>query len=174
MDWLAEIAAHRTLVLVAHPDDEVIGASTLLPKLRNALFAYVTDGAPRDGRDAQSHGLNVDAYRKRRREERDAALSLCAVDRHRVIELGCPDQQAARELVRLSREVVRVVDERRIEFMLAPAYEGGHPDHDATAFIAHAAVALSRRTVRIVEMAGYHAAANDIVRGDFIPSTGAP
>jgi LmbE family N-acetylglucosaminyl deacetylase len=160
-------------VLAAHPDDEVIGASSQLPKLRNALFAYVTDGAPRDGRDAQRHGLTVERYRERRREERDAALALCGIERPRIIELDCPDQQASRRLARLSREVARLVGERRIGAVLTHAYEGGHPDHDAAAFIAHAAAALASRPVPIVEMALYHAGGGELVRGDFLPAAGA-
>ena len=36
----------RTLLIAAHPDDEVIGASTLIPRLSNLTIVHVTDGRP--------------------------------------------------------------------------------------------------------------------------------
>src|SRR5436190_11067586 len=36
------------VLLVAHPDDETIGASTIIGRLRDPAIAYLTDGAPLD------------------------------------------------------------------------------------------------------------------------------
>src|SRR5207248_225254 len=38
----------RTLVLVAHQDDETIGCGALLQRMRDPLVVFGTDGAPRD------------------------------------------------------------------------------------------------------------------------------
>ena len=43
-EWLA--------VVVAHPDDEMIGLGSRLSELGGVTLVYVTDGAPRDGRDS--------------------------------------------------------------------------------------------------------------------------
>src|SRR5260370_19389127 len=43
-------ASLRLMVLVAHPDDETIGASVLLARFPDSIVIYVTDGAPRDPR----------------------------------------------------------------------------------------------------------------------------
>jgi LmbE family N-acetylglucosaminyl deacetylase len=52
------------------------------------------------------------------------------------------DQDAAFNLVEITRQVSPYLE--RAELVLTHAFEGGHPDHDATAFAVHAAVALLR------------------------------
>lgn len=149
-----------TMVVVAHPDDETVGAGLQLARLREARFVYLTDGAPLDGHDARRLGLTVDAYRALRRRELDALLACCGIAGDRVHPLGCPDQQAARRLPLLVMCLVRLFRLHRPEVVLTQAYEGGHPDHDATAFAVHAAAAWLRArrhtAPAIVEMTCYH------------------
>jgi LmbE family N-acetylglucosaminyl deacetylase len=52
--------------------------------------------------------------------------------------------------------------------VLTHPYEGGHPDHDATAFAVHAAVALMSRPARIFEFTSYHDGGGSIVTGEFL------
>lgn len=160
----------RTAVVVAHPDDEVLGAGARLPRLRDALFVYVTDGAPVDGADAAKLGLDVDGYRNLRRRERAAALASCGIKPEQVVELGAADQQASLQLAPLARELAALFEAHRIEAVLTQPYEGGHPDHDATAFIVHAAARLARSTPRIVEMTSYHAMPGGVTRSVFLPN----
>src|SRR3954464_2123746 len=64
-DWLdvlcaepAEEGSHPSVALVvAHPDDEVIGAGAQLPRWRVEAVIHVTDGSPRDLRDAHATGF---------------------------------------------------------------------------------------------------------------------
>ena len=153
-----------TLVVVAHTDDEILGAGSRLPLLREARFVYVSDGAPPEGTDAARHGLSVRGYRQARRHEREVALGLCGIAPDRVIDIGVPDQQTSFHLADIARRLADLVRQREVHAVLTQPYEGGHPDHDATAFAVHAAVALVRArgaaAPEIVEMAGYHAGPN--------------
>lgn len=66
----------RVAVVGAHPDDETIGAGAQLARLRRLTLVHVTDGAPRNGRDAAAAGFaDPRAYAEARRAELDAALA---------------------------------------------------------------------------------------------------
>jgi len=165
------------LVVAAHPDDDVIGAGALMARVRRVDVLYVTDGAPRDGRDARAHGFaDVAAYAAARRREAESALAFAGVPPERLAWLGVADQQATFALDRVALAVRERLVATRPRVVLTHAYEGGHPDHDATAFAVHAAL---RTTVdlggpALLEFAGYHASAGAGRATDFLPVDGCP
>jgi LmbE family N-acetylglucosaminyl deacetylase len=155
--------AGDVMVVVAHPDDETIGIGGQFRSLQSAMIVHVTDGAPRDGRDARAHGFATCAdYAAARRRELAAALSEVGIGAELLAELGVPDQGAALSLPALSRSLATLIAERAPRFVCTHPYEGGHPDHDAVAFAIHAACRLLSESGRpppdIIEMAFYHAA----------------
>jgi len=164
----------RTLLAIAHPDDESVGAGTRLPRLRDARIACVTDGAPRDGRDAARHGLTVEAYARLRERELEAALALCGIAASQVVRLGIADQQASLNLAQVASGLADLLAAGGTQAVLTHAYEGGHPDHDACAFGVHAACRLLRKRgaepPAIVEMAGYHWGPEGLRAGAFLPA----
>ena len=127
-----------------------------------------TDGAPRDGRDAARHGWSTAQYREVRRRERAQTFARCGIETSRIVDLDCPDQQAALRLAPLALEMAMMLDEYRIDAVLTHPYEGGHPDHDATAFVVHAAARLARHTPAIVEMTSYHNSPHGLVASAFL------
>ncbi len=72
--------------------------------------------------------------------------------------LGACDGSASLSLVGTVEKLVRLLGVSRPDLILMHAYEGGHPDHDAAAFVARAACALLPG-IPLWEMTGYHAAA---------------
>ena len=65
-----------TLIIVAHPDDESIGAGARLRKLGDAWVVDVTDGAPRDVECARRHGYDTpEEYAAARRTELEQQLA---------------------------------------------------------------------------------------------------
>src|SRR4051812_15598748 len=147
----------RVMVVSPHPDDEVIGAGSRLPLLRNALIIQVTDGSPQELQDARAAGCCDRAeYAGLRQSEIWRALELCGIDE--LIELGIPDQQASLHLPELSRNLRELILRFAPDVILTVPYEGGHPDHDSTAFAVHLACEHLDKWQRpaIVEMLSYH------------------
>lgn len=161
------------VVVAAHPDDEVIGLGAQLPRLGQARLVHVTDGAPRDGRDARAHGFDsVAAYAWARRRELDRAVALAGIGPDRLHEMGCPDQQASTRLAALAHQVSELLCAWSPELVITHPYEGGHPDHDATAFAVHAACRLLRQAGKaapvMVEMSSYHLGPQGLEMGCFL------
>lgn len=156
----------RVALVVAHPDDETIAAGASLHLLPGLLLVHVTDGAPRALADAAAAGFDApEDYAAARRGELMAALALAGAAPE-MVELGIVDQEASFAMAALARALARLFDAHGTDAVITHAYEGGHPDHDATAFAVHAAA--GRRPV--LEFAGYHAdPAGALLTGRFLP-----
>jgi LmbE family N-acetylglucosaminyl deacetylase len=160
------------LIVVAHPDDETIGAGGAMPHLPIRGIVLVTDGAPADRRWWGDSSLpSREAYARTRREELARALAIAGLDAPCVRAMGVQDLRASFHLPRLARELARIVRALDPGVILTHAYEGGHPDHDAVAFAVHAASRLTgREPPVIVEFPSYHAGAEGgTVVGRFLP-----
>ncbi|MGX8008948.1 PIG-L deacetylase family protein [Mesorhizobium sp. ORM8.1] len=150
------------MIVVAHPDDETIGVGGHLAALPACQIVHVTDGAPRDLTDAQAHGFETwQGYARARRLELEAAFLAAGLPSDNLIDLGFPDAQAAAYLAELTQALAHILADAETRFICTHPFEGGHPDHDATAFAVHGACRLLRRDRRqapyIIEMAFYSA-----------------
>lgn len=166
-----------TLVVVAHPDDEAIGAGGLLAGLPDAVVAHVTDGAPRDEHYAQSKGFQTrEEYARARRREVAAALSHVGITPERCRGLGYVDGEASLQLLELVSDVADLMDEVRPDLVITHPYEGGHSDHDATAFAVHLACGILRRdkvpAPVLFELTSYHNFSGERRVFNFLPFIG--
>lgn len=171
---LAPKAAFRAgvVVVAAHPDDETIGAGGLLAHLPEPWVVHVTDGAPPDRRWwGAPEAPSREAYARLRADELGRALGLAGVAPERRRALGRVDQGASRDLAALADEVEALLRELRPGVVLTHPYEGGHPDHDATAFAVHAARARlgeEGAAPRVVEFTSYHARGGGVAVSGFL------
>lgn len=171
--WPIEPLPPGTVIIGAHPDDEVIGAGALLARLPDAAVVHVTDGAPRNESDARAAGFDGwAAYAAARHAEAEAALALAGLAPERLTGLGIADQAAVHNLVPLAQRLAALLREGGFSIAITHAYEGGHPDHDATALAVHAACRLIEAQCetppRLVEMAGYHGLGGSFTAGTFL------
>lgn len=162
------------LIVVAHQDDETIGAGAQLARLPDVTVLHVTDGAPRDPAYAHRFGYaSVSEYGEARRREAAEALRLVGVPPDRQLCLNIPDGEAPYHLVELSLTIAEAIDELRPEVLLTHPYEGGHTDHDAIAFAVHLACGILRRegteTPVVLELTSYHNRNGQRVVHDFLP-----
>ena len=139
-----------TLVLAAHPDDEAVGCGVLLQRMRAPALAYLTDGAPANAYFWQQYGSR-EAYAEIRRREAGAAAQRL---RAKTFFCDVADQELFRRLEQAQEWLGSVVAVLKPEALIAPAFEGGHPDHDACNLLA--AVAGRQHGLPVWEFPAYH------------------
>jgi LmbE family N-acetylglucosaminyl deacetylase len=162
-EWLG--ASYSTLLVVAHPDDESVGAGAQLARLAELTLVLITDGAPRDLAFSEKAGCATrEDYAALRARELDLALRRGDTQPAR-LSLGIVDQEAALHLPEIITRLEELIARTRPAAILTHPYEGGHPDHDAAAFAV--SVARTRSGVRAAafEMAYYNAHGD----GTFLP-----
>jgi LmbE family N-acetylglucosaminyl deacetylase len=164
-----------SILLVAHPDDETIGASACMGRLRNCTVVFLTDGAQRDPalRSPRATGSRA-RYARMRHDEAIAALALAGVTPDRILFLGGVDQEAVHEVAILAERFASLMPQIQPDIIITHAYEGGHPDHDAAALIATLSkkmVARENKTPpEVLEMTSYHLRDGQCVAGEFLRS----
>jgi len=174
-----DVVPPRVAVIVAHPDDEAIGAGVLLAEIPDAVVVHVTDGAPRSSATVRRRGFKTrEAYAEARRAEVVNALKLVGIPEESIRCLNFVDGEATLRLVELCHDVIDLLLELEPEVVLTHPYEGGHTDHDATAFAVHLACGIMRRegvaSPIILELTSYHQKNGKRVRSAFLTRKGVP
>jgi LmbE family N-acetylglucosaminyl deacetylase len=119
------------LVVVAHPDDEVLAAGSRMGRMDNLTVIHVTDGSPRDLEDARRLGFAArEDYAAHRRREVVAAMDALGAE----AELLCywhPDKESVLHGAAILDQLAQDLD--GASAVITHAYEHGHPDHDTAA-----------------------------------------
>ena len=134
------------LFLFAHQDDEYFVAPLLAKDPAKALCVFLTMG--------DFHGTSCAV---RNAESRRALRSLGVADEQIVFageKLGVPDNDLASHLPSVFAWLDTECTGAKTVF--APAYEGGHPDHDAACLLGYA-LAARAGGIPVLEFAAYRA-----------------
>jgi LmbE family N-acetylglucosaminyl deacetylase len=123
----------RILILIAHPDDEIVASAACIARARaegaTVSALYLTHGClPEEALWPWERKNHAKRITKRRAEGEAAALALG------IQPVGWADRPARYlwlDLLNVFREVEAAVDHYRPDQLWVPAYEGGNPDHDA-------------------------------------------
>ncbi|MFH1117195.1 MAG: PIG-L deacetylase family protein [Pseudomonadota bacterium] len=123
----------RYLFLFAHPDDDVMICGTMKMLIDAGAEVH---GAWLGSGDWLGQGPT-------RRAERSKAAKIMGLKRSRTHVLGIADMHFLGNLEQAARKTAALFSRIKPDIVFVPAYEGGHPDHDAVNFLAYEA---SRRT----------------------------
>ncbi len=144
----------RILILIPHPDDEVVGCAAAIARAR-------AQGARVFGVNL-SHGCLAQKtmwWWQRGNYQRDVDLRLSefthVAEFLGIKMVGANNERAAREiwpnLQMVYGEVMQAMQQCAPDCIWVPAYEGGNPDHDALN-----ALASTIKNVPVYEVAEYH------------------
>jgi len=144
----------RILLLIPHPDDEVVGAAATIHRCRGAgdefFGAYLTDGVPA-GEQLWPWDRPRRATRaRRRRGEAQAVARMLGIEP--VVFFDWPSRTLKAHLDEAAARIAVVLAERAIDAIWVSAWEGGHQDHDVASFLA----ARVRGERPVIEFAEYN------------------
>lgn len=159
----------RTLVLLAHPDDEAVSCGALLQRMREPAVAFLTDGAP-EGRYFWGRFGSREHYAEVRQQEARLALAAVGVSTIEFVP-SIMDQRLHLHLSEAWAFLSRMIENSHPEALLSLAYEGGHPDHDSCSFLAYH---LGQRfSVPVWEMPLYFRRSDGLeAQSEFLQQTG--
>lgn len=178
LDRLArhETIPERVVVVVAHPDDEVLAAGSRMDRMEDLTVIHVTDGSPRDMEDARREGFSTrEDYAALRRREVAAAMDALGADP----ELLCywhPDKESVLHGPAILDQLTE--DLAGAQAVITHAYEHGHPDHDTAALCTRLALdrlrGAGQEVPDLFEFPIYALENGRPVFGRFIPDPSAP
>jgi LmbE family N-acetylglucosaminyl deacetylase len=166
----------RVVVVVAHPDDEVLAAGSRMGRMADLAVIHTTDGSPRDMEDARRLGLDTcEEYAALRRREVAAAMDALGAEP----ELLCywhPDKESVLHGAGIVDQLTE--DLEGASALVTHAYEHGHPDHDTAALCVRLACERMQKAGRtapqVFEFPIYAMQDGQPVFGRFMPDPSAP
>lgn len=166
-------AGRRILILIAHPDDEVVGCCAAIGRARAAsaqVFGHVlTTGMPaREVLWPWERGRHAERVERRLHECRAVAEMLGFSD----MEFpALPTRRLRTALLEARGPILRALARLKVDTVWAPAYEGAHADHDsANVLAASLNDGPQRAGVTVYEYAEYNFCGGEI-RSQTFPKT---
>lgn len=164
------MTAARPLILIPHPDDEVVGCAIAIARARGAGASisalYLTTGVPAPERLWPWQRSSYTTRVARRREEAGRVAALLGIAAAGYLD--CPARTLKSHLDEATALIERTLGERGIDEIWTPTWEGGHQDHDVTNFLA----ARFAAKLPVREFAEYNFASGRVRLQTFVRSNG--
>jgi LmbE family N-acetylglucosaminyl deacetylase len=141
---------------MAHPEDALLGAWSVVSALPRSRVVIATRGACERLAAALRTG------------DAELAFARAGLPRERLECLGFEAMDLVRRLPELREALRERLALAAPAWVITHAFEGGHPDHDATAAAAHLALARVRGAPLLVEVPCAHAADGRALGGRFL------
>ncbi len=163
------------LVVGAHPDDVEIFCTSLMNRtVKNntpLVVVYTTNGAPKYKEFYPlSNCSNPLEYTVLRKKESIEALSAIGIKEAEFFDFS--DQELIENLEDAVNNLSKLILKHKPELLFTPAYEGGHPDHDATRFITQMAIEQNTHQPVLCEYPTYNKFDGKNYYQIFIPNGG--
>jgi N-acetylglucosamine malate deacetylase 1 len=168
------VIGRRILVLVPHPDDEIVGCFAAIARARAAgrevFTLYLTTGVPPIGAHWPWQRRDHAARVRRRRAEALRVAERLGV--RPLAFLDWPSRTLRHHLGEARACVARVLADPAtdIDTVWVPAYEGGHQDHDVTNMIG-STLADDGGGPRVLEFAEYNFRDRVVRSHEFVSSS---
>lgn len=155
--------AGSTVFVFAHHDDEFFIAATMRRKAAA-------------GAEVSAVWLTVGGLGGRRREaESRRAMKLLGVGLERLYCLRLPDGRALNHLDEVVTRLEALFDRLKPSAIFVPAWEGGHPDHDAAQLATSVALKRAGLKAELCEFPLYHRFRSRLFSvGEFLPGPPGP
>lgn len=128
----------RILILVPHPDDEVVGLCCFIKRqisLGSKVFLFIlTNGVIQKDKMWVWQRKNFDYILKSRNLE--LKKSLKNLDISKFYKQNIPTRKLRFFLTKTYRKIDQIIQKEKISDLFTPAFEGGHQDHDLANFLA--------------------------------------
>jgi len=144
----------RILLLIPHPDDEVVGCSAAIGRAQaqgaEVFGFYLTTGVPPREVLWWWQRKGYPRLVERRRREAEEVAELLSIEAVGFQEI--PSRTLKSFLGPTREKLIRAVQGLQIDTLWAPTYEGGHQDHDVANFLA----STLKDRVQVWEFSEYH------------------
>ncbi len=162
--------AAQILVLIPHPDDEVVGCAAAIRRAcrRGCKVAglYLTNGVPaREQFWPWQRGGHAQRVATRWREAEAAGLVLGLAEAGRQ---DVPTRTLRRRMSETAQLIDRAIAATGASMLWVPAFEGGHQDHD----VANALASRLRARLPVWEFSEYHNDGGHVHAQEFVQPVG--
>ena len=124
------------LIIAPHPDDEVVGAHTIMKRIlkqKNKVVFFLTNGVVDKNSvwfwDRNNHQKKV----KRRISEMKKCINSLGIRNFYLQNI--PTRSLKNNIEKTYSKILNIKKEHNIDTIFCPTYEGGHQDHDVANFI---------------------------------------